>query len=226
MPMTIGKAPRPLKGTLTVPGDKSIGHRAVMLGAIADGDTRVHALSGGADNSSTVRAFRQMGVRFRRLNGTLVIEGRNWSGLSAPEGVVDCGNSGTTMRLLAGLLAGRPFTATLNGDASLRTRPMGRVIEPLRKMGSDIESLEGNGLAPLRIRGGGLHGTDYRSPVASAQVKSAVLLAALQAEGVTSFVEPHQSRNHTEIMAQGFGAAIQTDGCRVTLEGGLSLIHI
>jgi len=190
MSILVPRAVRPLRGRLRVPGDKSIGHRAVMLGAVADGDTQIHALSGGADNSSTVRAFKQMGVSFRSANGSLTIAGRGWAGLHDPEGVVDCGNSGTTMRLLAGLLAARPFTVTLNGDASLRTRPMKRIIEPLRQMGSDIESLGGNGLAPLRIRGRDLHGTDYTSPVASAQVKSAVLLAALQAEGVTHFTEP------------------------------------
>jgi len=223
MSVTVTKLSEPLRGSLTVPGDKSIGHRAVILGAIAAGDTRVNALSGGADNSSTVRAFKQMGVRFRHENGSLIIEGRGWAGLSGPNGIVDCGNSGTTMRLLAGLLAGRPFTATLDGDASLRTRPMGRVIEPLRKMGAAIESRTGNGLAPLEIHGQALHGTDYRSPVASAQVKSSILLAALQAEGVTHFAEPYQSRNHTEIMAQGFGATIQTDGCRITVTGGQTL---
>lgn len=223
MSVIVNRVAAALRGSLTVPGDKSIGHRAVIFGAVADGDTRVHALSGGADNSSTVRAFKQMGVRFRNEKGSLVIAGRGWTGLSAPDGLVQCGNSGTTMRLLAGLLAGRPFTATLDGDASLRTRPMGRVIEPLKQMGADIESQTGNGLAPLAIHGQTLHGIDYRSPVASAQVKSSILLAALQAQGATHFEEPYQSRNHTEIMARGFGAPIQSDGCRIAVMGGHTL---
>jgi len=223
MSAIVTKVSSPLCGSVTVPGDKSIGHRAVILGAIADGDTRVHAISAGADNSSTVRAFKRMGVRVRGENGSLIIEGRGWTGLSSPDGIVDCGNSGTTMRLLAGLLAGRPFTATLDGDASLRTRPMARVIEPLQKMGAEIESQTGAGLAPLAIHGQTLYGIDYSSPVASAQVKSSVLLAALQAQGVTHFIEPYQSRNHTEIMAQGFGASIKSDGKRITVTGEQTL---
>src|SRR5262245_36694788 len=147
---------KPLRGEITVPGDKSIAHRAVILGSVAKGQTRIFNLSGGDDNSRTVRAFRQMGVEISRDGEALCIEGRGWDGLKTPSAVVDCGNSGTTMRLLAGLLAGRPFHSELDGDASLRQRPMQRVIDPLVAMGANITSEGGKGLAPLAINGGGL----------------------------------------------------------------------
>src|SRR5215467_4060337 len=174
---------KPVTGDITVPGDKSIAHRAVIFGSIAAGRSRIFNLSGGDDNSRTVRAFRQMGVEIFRDGEALSIEGEGWDGLRAPGECIDCGNSGTTMRLLSGVLAGRPFVSTLDGDASLRRRPMKRIVEPLEKMGARIVSSDGR--APLEIHGAGIKGIHYATPVASAQVKSAILLAGLQAEGVT-----------------------------------------
>lgn len=221
MAVRVPQASRPLRGEMEVPGDKSIGHRAVMMGAVARGETRIENLSRGADNSSTVAAFRRMGVEFRREDGALCIEGRGWDGLRPPQGTIDCGNSGTTMRLLTGLLAGRPFAARLDGDGSLRSRPMKRVIDPLTRMGARVTGNDGR--APLEIRGGGLHGVAYASPVASAQVKSAVLLAGLQARGETRFEEPFRSRDHTEIMAREFGAWVESAGPEVVVRGGQEL---
>lgn len=213
----------PLRGAITVPGDKSIAHRAVIFGSIANGRTRIFNLSGGDDNSRTVQAFRQLGVAVGRDGDALCIEGNGWEGLRAPVKTVDCGNSGTTMRLLSGLLAGRPFHTELDGDASLRQRPMQRIIEPLSRMGASIRSKSGNGLAPLEIDGGGLHGIDYLMPIASAQVKSALLLAALQAHGTTTIAEPQRSRDHTEVMLRGFGGALSIDDGLIELQGGQSL---
>ena len=221
MAVRVPQASRPLRGEVEVPGDKSIGHRAVMLGAVARGETRIENLSRGADNSSTVAAFRRMGVEFRREDGALCIEGRGWDGLRPPQETIDCGNSGTTMRLLTGLLAGRPFAATLDGDGSLRSRPMKRVIDPLTRMGARVAGRDDR--APLEIEGGRLHGIAYASPVASAQVKSAVLLAGLQARGETRFEEPCRSRDHTEIMAREFGAAVESAGPEVVVRGGQEL---
>jgi 3-phosphoshikimate 1-carboxyvinyltransferase len=214
---------KPLHGEIVVPGDKSIAHRAVVLASVAQGRSRIFNLSGGDDNSRTLRAFRQMGVEISRSEQALCIEGKGWDGLKAPAQLIDCGNSGTTMRLLSGLLAGRPFHSRLDGDASLRQRPMQRIIDPLSLMGAQIVSAAGNGLAPLDIRGGGLHGIHYRMPVASAQVKSAILLAALQATGRTTVEEPLKSRDHTEVMLSGFGCVVHADSNTVTLEGGQSL---
>jgi 3-phosphoshikimate 1-carboxyvinyltransferase len=213
----------PLGGDITVPGDKSIAHRAVILGSIARGRSRIFNLSGGDDNSRTVRAFRQMGVEIFRDGDGLCVEGKGWSGLGAPDKPIDCGNSGTTIRLLSGLLAGRSFASELDGDASLRQRPMQRIIDPLRSMGAEIESKSGNGLAPLTIHGGGLRGMEYSMPVASAQVKSAILLAALQAGGTTTLVEPQKSRDHTEVMLRGFGAQVAVEDRKISLAGGQEL---
>ncbi len=221
MTIKVEHVSRPLGGELEVPGDKSIGHRAVIMGSVARGETRIDNMSAGADNSSTVAAFRRMGVQFRREAGTLCIEGGGWDALQAPPEVIDCGNSGTTMRLLTGLLAGRPFDTRLDGDDSLRTRPMKRVIEPLTRMGAEVTGQEGR--APLEIRGKALRGIEYVSPVASAQVKSAVLLAGLQARGETCLEEPYRSRDHTEIMARGFGASIESAGRKVVVRGGQEL---
>jgi len=215
---------KPLRGDLSVPGDKSIAHRAVIFGSIAKGTTRIFNMTGGDDNSRTVRAFRQMGVAIGRDGDGLAIDGKGWKGLHAPAAALDCGNSGTTMRLMSGLLAGLPFHSELDGDGSLRQRPMQRVIDPLTQMGARIRSKSGNGLAPLEIDGGGLKGIHYPMPIASAQVKSAVLLAALQASGATTLVEPQPSRNHTEVMIRGFGGSIAVDGMNITLTGGQSLI--
>jgi 3-phosphoshikimate 1-carboxyvinyltransferase len=165
-----------------------------------------------------------MGVDICRDGDALCVDGKGWEGLHAPGASIDCGNSGTTMRLLSGLLAGLPFVSALDGDASLRQRPMQRVIDPLSLMGAKISSKSGDGLAPLEIHGGGLRGIQYRMPIASAQVKSAILLAALQASGTTTLEEPQQSRNHTEVMIRGFGGEIGVDGPLISLKGGQSLI--
>jgi 3-phosphoshikimate 1-carboxyvinyltransferase len=213
----------PLHGEISVPGDKSIAHRAVILASVAKGRSRIFNLSGGDDNSRTVRAFRQMGVEIFRDGDALHVEGKGWDGLRSPMEAINCGNSGTTMRLLSGLLAGRPFRSELDGDGSLRQRPMQRVIDPLGLMGAKIASKGGNGLAPLDISGGGLHGIHYRMPVASAQVKSAILLAALQANGTTALEEPLKSRDHTEVMLRGFGGEIALNCQTIAVNGGQSL---
>ncbi|MFQ5849095.1 MAG: 3-phosphoshikimate 1-carboxyvinyltransferase [Candidatus Binatia bacterium] len=215
----IKEAHQPLWGELTVPGDKSIGHRAVIFACIAEGESRIFSLSTGEDNLRTVRAFEDLGVRVRSEGEILFVDGKGWEGLSQPDNYIDCGNSGTSMRLLAGVLVGRPFETTLDGDSSLRKRPMQRVIQPLSQMGAEIRTQNENGVAPLKIRGGRLRGIHYISPLASAQVKSAVLLAGLQAEGVTKVEEPQKSRDHTEIMARAFGAELRVEGCSVSVKG-------
>jgi 3-phosphoshikimate 1-carboxyvinyltransferase len=214
---------KPLHGVIAVPGDKSIAHRAVIFGSIAHGRTRIYNLSGGEDNSRTVRAFRQLGVQIGRDGDALCIEGQGFAGLRPANEAIDCGNSGTTIRLMSGLLSGLPFHSELDGDASIRQRPMQRVIDPLTQMGARIRSKADNGMAPLEIDGGGLRGIRYRMPIASAQVKSAILLAALQAEGETLIEEPQRSRDHTEVMIRGFGGAVGVDGARIFLKGGQAL---
>ncbi|MDP3939490.1 MAG: 3-phosphoshikimate 1-carboxyvinyltransferase [Deltaproteobacteria bacterium] len=221
-----------IRGEVSVPGDKSISHRAIILGALAEGETRVTNLSPGEDNRRTVDAFRAMGVAIieeESAQGSRVVRvtGAGLRGLRAPAAPIDCGNSGTAMRLLAGVLAGQPFESTLIGDASLSRRPMRRVAEPLRRMGAHVEGDGGEAgevLPPLRIRGpaGGeaLRAIDHVSPVASAQVKSAVLLAGLYAGGVTTVSEPAPSRDHTERMLAAFGAELRVEGPRVSLRGG------
>jgi len=204
-----------LRGELVVPGDKSISHRSIMFAALAKGESRVRGLLRGEDCLSTLRAFQQMGVAVEeRPDGELIIQGRGIDGLQEPEDVIDCGNSGTTIRLMSGILAPQPFYSVLTGDQYLRRRPMGRVIEPLATMGARILGRDGNKKAPLTIIGGGLHATEYHSPVASAQVKSAVLLAGMQIEGTTRVYEPHLSRDHSERMLTYFGARIES------IEGG------
>ncbi|HKY09363.1 MAG TPA: 3-phosphoshikimate 1-carboxyvinyltransferase [Candidatus Binatia bacterium] len=215
----IGPHKQPVRGEIAVPGDKSIAHRAVIFAAIAQGRSQIFNLSGGDDNSRTVRAFRQMGVEIFREGDALCIEGKGWEGLRPPAETIDCGNSGTTMRLMSGLLAGRPFHSELDGDSSLRQRPMKRVIDPLSAMGARIRSRRSDGLAPLEIDGGGLRGIEYRMPMASAQVKSAILLAGLQADGQTVIHEPQKSRDHTEVMLAGFGGKIAADGLAIVLDG-------
>jgi 3-phosphoshikimate 1-carboxyvinyltransferase len=215
---------KPLRGEITVPGDKSIAHRAVIFSAVSEGPSRIFNLSGGDDNSRTVRAFRQLGVEIFRERDALRVEGKGWQGLRAPTEPIDCGNSGTTIRLFSGLMAGRPFHSELDGDASLRQRPMQRVIDPLARMGARIKSRSGDGLAPLDIDGGPLHGICYRMPVASAQVKSAILLAALQAEGQTTIEELQRSRDHTEVMMKGFGGEISVHGLTIDITGRQRLV--
>ncbi len=214
-----------LGGTVRVPGDKSISHRSIMLGSLAQGVTRVSGFLEGEDALATMNAFRAMGVRIEGPDrGEVVIHGVGMHGLKAPAGVLDCGNSGTSMRLLSGLLAGQGFEATLTGDDSLRQRPMNRVIVPLGSMGADIGAAE-NGRPPLVIRAvEGLHGIDYLLPVASAQVKSAVLLAGLYAAGRTCVTEPAPTRDHTERMLEAFGYRVERDGKRVCVVGGGRLL--
>ncbi len=212
-----------LRGVLRVPGDKSISHRAVMLGALAEGTTRVSGFLRGEDTLATLAAFRAMGVGAREEGERLEIEGVGLHGLRAPAGPLDLGNSGTAMRLLCGVLAGQPFDTVLTGDESLSRRPMGRVVEPLIRMGAWIETAAG-GCPPLRIHGGrALRGIDYPMPVASAQVKSCLLLAGLYAQGSTCVTEPAPTRDHTERMLAAFGVTPEWEGARVCIEGGQRL---
>ena len=199
-----------LKGRVTVPGDKSISHRCIMFGSIADGVTEVRNFLEGADCLATIRCFRSMGIEIEEKNTTVIVHGKGLHGLSAPDSILDVGNSGTTTRLLSGILAGQPFESKLSGDESLNSRPMKRIMDPLTQMGAHISSILRNGCAPLYIAPSALHGIHYDSPVASAQVKSCILLAGLYAEGETSVTEPSLSRNHTELMLREFGADIRT----------------
>ena len=219
-----------LKGTVTVPGDKSISHRSVMFGALAEGTTRVTNFLRGADCLSTIDCFRKLGIEVEESPQEILVHGKGLHGLSAPSSILDVGNSGTTTRLICGILAGQSFNSQLDGDDSIRTRPMKRIIDPLSRMGASIESLKGNGCAPLKIRGSALHGIRYTSPVASAQVKSCLLLAGLYADSPVSVTEPSLSRNHSEIMLRYFGADLTTTGTTVTLQPGPELhaqeIHV
>lgn len=199
---------RSLKGELHIPGDKSISHRSVMFGAIADGITEVTHFLQGADCLSTISCFRRLGIAIENTPERICIHGKGLHGLRPSKDLLDAGNSGTTIRLISGILAGQPFSSTLDGDASIRKRPMKRIIDPLREMGADLAGIHGNDCAPLTINGASLHGIHYISPVASAQVKSCVLLAGLFADGKTSVTEPSVSRNHTEQMLSAFGAQI------------------
>lgn len=203
----------PLRGELTVPGDKSISHRAVMFGALARGTTEVTNFLQGADCLSTIDCFRRLGIEIDITPEKILVHGKGLHGLQAPLEMLDTGNSGTTTRLISGILAGQCFETILNGDSSIQSRPMKRIMEPLAQMGADIVSINGNGCAPLRIRpAASLHGISYQSPVASAQVKSCILLAGLYADTPTSVTEPQLSRNHTELMLSGFGADVRTEG--------------
>lgn len=200
-----------LKGEVTIPGDKSISHRAVMFGALAEGTTEVTNFLQGADCLSTIDCFRKLGIEIENTEEHILIHGKGLHGLQAPSSVLDAGNSGTTTRLISGILAAQDFETTLTGDASIQKRPMRRIMEPLSMMGADITSVKGNDCAPLRIKGTPLHGIHYHSKVASAQVKSAILLAGLYADGETRVTEPTISRNHSEIMLRTFGADIRTE---------------
>ena len=207
-----------LKGEVTIPGDKSISHRAVMFGSLAEGTTEVTNFLQGADCLSTISCFRKLGIEIENTSQRILIHGKGLHGLTEPSDTLDTGNSGTTTRLISGILAGQRFTTVLNGDASIQTRPMKRIMTPLSMMGADITSLKGNDCAPLRICGGQLHGVAYTSPVASAQVKSCILLAGLYADAPTSVLEPVLSRNHTELMLAGFGAHVTSSGTTATIE--------
>lgn len=213
-----------LRGTIEVPGDKSISHRAVMLGSIARGETVIRNFLTGEDCLATMDCFRKLGVSFEGpANGVVRVYGNGPEGLREPSGILDAANSGTTIRLISGILAGLPFFSVITGDESLKARPMGRVIRPLSDMGAVILGRKENTLAPLAIRGGNLKAIDFISPVASAQVKSSVLLAGLFAGGRTSVTEPYKSRDHTERMLEYMGADIKITGNRVEITGGARL---
>lgn len=199
---------KPLCGEVVVPGDKSISHRAVMFGSLANGTTEIRHFLTGEDCISTISCFRKMGISIELSGEQVLVHGRGLHGLQAPDSLLDCGNSGTTTRLLSGILAGQPFSSTLTGDASIRRRPMNRVIKPLRAMGADITSFEDTGCAPLSVNPSSLKGITYDSPVASAQVKSCVLLAGLYADSPTTVTEPALSRDHTERMLTQLGAKL------------------
>jgi len=214
-PLTVGPG-APLRGVLRMPPDKSMSHRAAILGAIARGSTRVAGFLRADDCLATLRCLRSLGVPIQETPEGLVIDG---SRLAEPEDVLDVGNSGTTIRLLAGVLAGQSFHSILTGDASIRRRPMDRITEPLGRMGARISGRSGGRLAPLSIDGGGLRGIRYVTPVASAQVKSAILLAGLFADGETAVQEPFLSRDHTERMLGAFGVPVEREGLTVRLRG-------
>ena len=206
-----------LRGVVHVPGDKSISHRAVMFGALAKGTTSVTHFLEGADCLSTISCFQKMGIEIEKQDDKVLIHGKGLRGLNSPREILDAGNSGTTTRLIAGILAGQKFISELDGDASLRSRPMKRIMDPLNAMGADIRCRGENNCLPLRIVGHPLTAIHYTSPVASAQVKSCVLLAGMYADGVTSVTEPFLSRNHTEIMLRSFGADIRSEGTTVSI---------
>jgi 3-phosphoshikimate 1-carboxyvinyltransferase len=212
-----------VRGEISVPGDKSISHRSIMLGSIAKGETSVSGFLRGEDNFATLNAFRAMGVGIEDDGTILKITGKGLHGLQEPSDVLDCGNSGTSMRLLTGLLAGQRFFSVLTGDQYLRKRPMRRVIDPLSEMGAAILGRSGGEKAPLAISGRELNAISYTSKVASAQVKSALMLAGLYAKGATTVTEPHLSRDHSERMFRYFGADIETAGTTVTVRGGCEL---
>lgn len=208
-----------LQGTITVPGDKSITHRAIILSALAEGTSRLSRYCRGEDCLHTMRAFRALGIPIEETPEQLTVQGKGLWGLTEADAPIDCGNSGTGIRMLAGLLAGQDFFTVLTGDESIRRRPMGRVVKPLRAMGAAIAGRKGGELAPLAITGQRLHGIDYASPVASAQVKSSLLLAGLFAEGTTRLSEPRRSRDHTERMFRSFGIPFTREGRTLTLQG-------
>ncbi len=214
-----------LQGTFRVPGDKSISHRSIMLGSLAEGTTEVEGFLEGEDALATLQAFRDMGVAIEGpVAGRVVIHGVGLHGLKKPAHTLDLGNSGTSMRLLCGLLAGQDFDVVMTGDASLSKRPMERVAKPLRQMGAVIETTGDKGTPPVTVRGGkSLSGIHYDMPVASAQVKSGILLAGLYAKGKTSVTEPAPTRDHTERMLRGFGYAVEVNGATSAVEGGGSL---
>ena len=204
-----------IKGRLRVPGDKSISHRAVMFGAISNGITNIKSFLTGADCISTISIFKKMGIDIEIQNTAVTVKGKGLYGLSKPGEILDCGNSGTTTRLVSGILSAQNFTSVLTGDKSIQKRPMNRITAPLTLMGADIKS--NNGFAPLTITGSSLHGIEYSSPVASAQVKSAILLAGLYADSPTTVIEPAKSRDHTELMLKKFGANLNTTKTSATI---------
>lgn len=208
-----------LNGTIRVPGDKSISHRSIMFGALAEGTTTVTNFLMGEDCLSTIGVFRALGVTIDVTPEKIVVQGKGWDGLQKPAETLDVGNSGTTIRLMLGILAGRSFDATIEGDASIAKRPMGRVMKPLREMGATFEAKEAN-FAPVKVIGTKLDTMTYTLPVASAQVKSAIIFAALQADGETTIIEKEKTRDHTEQMIRQFGGKIEVDDLTIRVSGG------
>jgi 3-phosphoshikimate 1-carboxyvinyltransferase len=211
------------KGEFSPTPDKSISHRAVIFSSLSQGTSVIKNFLRAEDPLSTIKAFRALGVEIDQSGKDILIRGKGIHGLKEPKDVIDCGNSGTTIRMLSGVLAGNPFFSVLSGDASLRSRPMGRVITPLSRMGAEISGRANNKYPPLAIKGKRLQAMHYALPVASAQVKSAIILAGLYADGVTEIIEPAQSRDHTERMLPSFGAEIKANGLHITIEGGAEM---
>ncbi len=213
------RSPEALTGEISVPGDKSISHRALILNSVAKGRAVVTGLSNGEDVLSTMGCMRAMGVDIQPSGqpGAVTVQGSGWD-LEEPDDALDAGNSGTSMRLLSGILAGQPFLSVINGDASLRTRPMGRIVQPLQQMGASVMGRRNDTLAPLTIRGGSLNGIEYQLPVASAQVKSCIMLAALAAQGDTIIHQPALSRDHTERMVSAMGGTVVSDGLTLVVQ--------
>lgn len=216
---TIQQVQHGLNGIVQVPGDKSISHRAVMFGSIASGITTIEGFLMGEDCFSTISCFQKLGVEVKQNASNVEVIGNGLEGLVEPKEVLNVGNSGTTLRLLLGILSGAPFFTTIVGDASIAKRPMNRVTKPLRQMGAKIDGRENGNLTPLSVRGGELTGIQYHSPVASAQVKSAILLAGLFGDGMTTVIEPEKSRDHTERMLQAFGCQVEVAGLAVSVNG-------
>ena len=206
-----------LQGEISVPGDKSISHRAIMFGALAKGTTEIYNFLQGADCLSTISCFEKMGIVVENTGDVVKVHGKGLHGLSKPSDILDVGNSGTTARLMSGILSAQNFSSIMTGDASIQKRPMKRVTAPLSQMGANIVSERGNDCCPLLIQGNSLTGISYQSPVASAQVKSAILLAGLYADGTTSVTEPYTSRNHTELMLEQFGVPVSVNGTTVSI---------
>lgn len=209
-----------LGGRIEVPGDKSISHRSVMFGALAEGKTTIRHFLKGEDCLSTIDCFRKLGVQIDETDEEIIVHGKGWDGLQEPSAILDTGNSGTTTRLMLGILAGRPFHSVMIGDESIGKRPMDRVTVPLAEMGADIAGRDNGRFTPLSIRGQKLSTTEYKLPVASAQVKSAVMFAALQADGESVIIEPEATRDHTEKMIEQFGGQIRREGDRIIVQGG------
>ncbi|MBS3681843.1 3-phosphoshikimate 1-carboxyvinyltransferase [Ornithinibacillus massiliensis] len=215
----LSKLEHGLSGTIHIPGDKSISHRAIMFGALAKGKTSVTGFLPGEDCLNTISCFRQLGVDIVQNETQVEINGLGIEHLQEPKEVLDVGNSGTTIRLLSGILAGLGFYSCIQGDASIAKRPMKRIVDPLRLMGANIDGRQGGMYTPLTVRGQNLHGIQYELPVASAQVKSAILLAGLLADGTTTVIEPERTRDHTERMLHAFGVSINRSGNNVSIEG-------
>lgn len=220
--LTVHKS-KGLRGIVAIPGDKSISHRSVIISSLARGKTQISNFLASADCLKTIECVRKLGIKISCQDGIISVYGQGLTGFSEPEDILDVGNSGTTIRLMSGLLAGQPFCSFITGDTSIRNRPMRRVTKPLKQMGAEIIGRKLDSLAPLAIRGGDLKPFSYSTEVASAQVKSAILIAGLFADGWTEVTEPAQSRNHTELMLKGFGVPVKTDGLSVSVKGGQNM---